>query len=137
MKKIDERMLPSCAFFMEVFEMQLKRFCLKSGCKELVSNKKYCDEHQNKVVEQHRKSAAKRGYDHRWRKARIRFLFKHPLCKHCFEQQNKLITATVVDHIIPHRGDMVLFWDEKNWQPLCETCHNIKTAKEDGGFGNG
>ncbi|WP_186318376.1 HNH endonuclease, partial [Bacillus pumilus] len=24
-----------------------------------------------------------------------------------------------------------------NWQPLCASCHNRKTAKEDGGFGNG
>jgi 5-methylcytosine-specific restriction protein A len=42
----------------------------------------------------------------------------------------------VVDHIIPHRGDQALFWDEENWQPLCLVCHNAKTAREDGGFGN-
>jgi len=43
--------------------------------------------------------------------------------------------ATLVDHIIPHRGDNNLFWDEDNWQALCTECHAIKTAKEDGGFG--
>ena len=41
----------------------------------------------------------------------------------------------VVDHIIPHKGDKVLFWDRSNWQPLCKTCHDTKTAREDGGFG--
>jgi len=44
--------------------------------------------------------------------------------------------AVVVDHIIPHRGDLALFWDEKNnWQALCHRCHSRKTAREDGGFG--
>ena len=38
---------------------------------------------------------------------------------------------TVVDHIRPHRGDPVLFWDEKNWQSLCKSCHDKKTWNED------
>ncbi|WP_309242099.1 HNH endonuclease [Paenibacillus sp. S150] len=37
---------------------------------------------------------------------------------------------------MPHKGDMELFWNEANWQPLCASCHGIKTAKEDGGYGN-
>ncbi|WP_233882799.1 HNH endonuclease [Brevibacillus laterosporus] len=44
-----------------------------------------------------------------------------------------LTGATVVDHIVPHKGDKTLFWDRKNWQPLCEQCHNRKTAREDRG----
>jgi 5-methylcytosine-specific restriction endonuclease McrA len=44
--------------------------------------------------------------------------------------------AKVVDHIKPHKGDHDLFWDEVNWQSLCEPCHNKKTAREDGAFGN-
>ena len=36
--------------------------------------------------------------------------------------------ATVVDHVIPHRGNKQLFWDEKNWQPLCKSCHDLKTG---------
>ena len=44
----------------------------------------------------------------------------------------KTITmATVVDHIVPHRGDQKLFWDRGNWQPLCEHHHNVKTMTED------
>jgi 5-methylcytosine-specific restriction protein A len=39
-------------------------------------------------------------------------------------QQGKSIAATVVDHVVPHRGDMALFWDPKNRQSLCDTCHN-------------
>jgi len=44
--------------------------------------------------------------------------------------------ALVVDHIQPHKGNDDLFWDASNWQSLCEACHNLKTATEDGGFGN-
>ena len=44
----------------------------------------------------------------------------------CFD--SKLTPATVVGHIIPHRGNQKLFWDEKNWQPLCKDCHDRKTG---------
>ena len=43
--------------------------------------------------------------------------------------------AVIVDHIKPHRGDKVLFWDRNNWQPLCKMHHDRKTVLEDGGFG--
>jgi 5-methylcytosine-specific restriction endonuclease McrA len=32
--------------------------------------------------------------------------------------------ATVVDHIVPHRGNEALFWSIDNWQPLCQPCHD-------------
>ena len=37
--------------------------------------------------------------------------------------------AEVVDHVIPHKGDVVLFWDSRNWQSLCKACHDAKTAR--------
>ena len=46
-------------------------------------------------------------------------------------EQGRLVKATVVDHIIPHRGDAKLFWDEGNWQSLCKNCHDHKTMTED------
>ena len=77
-----------------------------------------------------RLSAAKRGYDRRWRKARAAFLAKHPLCVMC-EAVGWLVEATVVDHIEPHRGDKRKFWDRTNWQALCAACHNsLKQAEE-------
>lgn len=81
-----------------------------------------------------RKSAHKRGYDSKWRIARKRFLSFHPLCASHL-QNDHWVPATVVDHIVPHKGDYDLFWDEKNWQALCKKCHDHKTATEDGGFG--
>lgn len=82
-----------------------------------------------------RPSASDRGYDWRWRKARDSYLAKHPLCVECV-REGRTVAATVVDHIEPHKGDQVKFWDQGNWQSLCKTHHNVKTAREDGGFGN-
>jgi len=43
--------------------------------------------------------------------------------------------ATVVDHIIPHKGDDKLFWDQTNWQPLCKECHDgTKQSEEKTGY---
>ena len=77
-----------------------------------------------------RPTAARRGYGGRWQRARQIFLAENPECVACGGP------ATVVDHIVPHRGNDVLFWDESNWQPMCKRCHDVKTPTEDGGFGN-
>jgi 5-methylcytosine-specific restriction protein A len=80
-------------------------------------------------LDRHRPSAARRGYGRRWRKARAAFLAQHPLCAAC-RVQGRVVAATVVDHIVPHRGDQKLFWDETNWAPACKPCHDAKTARE-------
>lgn len=71
-----------------------------------------------------RKSSAQRGYGSRWQSARAGFLRSHPLCADHIKR-GQVVQATVVDHIVPHRGDMALFWDKSNWQALCADCHNI------------
>ena len=74
-----------------------------------------------------RLSAARRGYDRRWRKAAKEFLGEHPLCAYCLREQ-RAVRATVVDHIVPHEGQQDrLFWDRSNWQALCKPCHDRKT----------
>lgn len=84
-----------------------------------------------------RATAAARGYDGRWRRYRAVFLAdpKNALCVHCMKQDGRPVPATVVDHIVPHKGDAKLFWDESNHQGLCKMHHDKKTATEDGGFG--
>lgn len=39
-----------------------------------------------------------------------------------------MVAATVVDHIIPHRGNDEFFWSVDNWQSLCEHHHNSEKA---------
>src|SRR5579872_549033 len=56
-----------------------------------------------------------RGYTAQWDVERREFLDRHPFCAHL----GCTALATVVDHVIPHRGDMRLFWDKTNWQSLC------------------
>jgi 5-methylcytosine-specific restriction enzyme A len=80
-------------------------------------------------LDRQRPSAAGRGYGPRWRWARAAYLARHPLCVPC-QAAGRLAPATVVDHVVPHRGDPVLFWDEANWQGLCKRCHDAKTARE-------
>lgn len=82
-----------------------------------------------------RGTAAQRGYNSAWRKARAGYLARHPLCVQCLAD-GITTAATVVDHIRPHRGDQRLFWNRDNWQPLCKRHHDIKTATEDGGLGH-
>jgi 5-methylcytosine-specific restriction enzyme A len=79
-----------------------------------------------------RESAAARGYDRRWRKARAAYLATHPLCVQC-EWSGEVTAATVVDHIVQHEGQQDrLFWDQRNWQALCKPCHDAKTMREGG-----
>ncbi len=104
--------------------------CKHPGCAKLVPyGSKYCKYHEA-LHRSDRDSASRRGYNSRWQKARVRYLHSHPLCVEC-KKAGKLTQATVVDHIVPHRGDQKLFWDESNWQPLCKPCHDKKTWNED------
>ncbi len=105
-----------------------KRPCRFPGCPGFCEQGQvFCKDHMAWSGDRLRGGADARGYDARWRTARKRFLQTHPLCAECMKE-NSITPATVVDHIIPHRGDQSLFWDESNWQGLCERHHNIKTG---------
>lgn len=66
-----------------------------------------------------------------WRSRRADQLQREPLCRFC-RQMGRLTPATVADHIIPHRGDLALFWGEL--QSLCAPCHSgPKQAMEKSG----
>lgn len=114
--------------------MKPLRPCNKAGCTALTRDG-YCDRHKQNRQPDNRPSAHQRGYTCRWSKARTEYLSSHPWCVECRDHGRRVL-ANEVDHIIPHRGDMELFWDRNNWQGLCRACHSRKTAREDGGFGN-
>jgi len=119
------------------------RYCLAPNCGVKVP-KGYCHEHARRK-EQQRGSSNARGYDWNWCKPggkRERFLAQFPLCgmrpdglapvmSQC--QADGIRTpATVVDHVVPHRGDPRLFDDVGNWQALCISCHARKSQTERG-----
>ena len=69
----------------------------------------------------------------RWRGKRglqRRKLQTDPLCWYC-EQMGHVVVATVVDHIVPHRGDVGLFFDWDNLRSTCKTCHDSYAAIKD------
>lgn len=81
------------------------------------------------IQKEDRSSAPKRGYGRKWYTARARYLAVNPFCVKCREKGKLNYKKLHVDHIIPHRGDMELFWDKNNWQTLCEFHHNQKTGR--------
>lgn len=114
------------------------RPCRHSGCRKLTRNG-YCEEHEllhrkTEYKKEYRESAAKRGYGRKWRTESKLYLAENPWCKCCLVAGRRE-PATEVDHIVPHKGNQKLFWDRKNWQGLCHSCHSEKTSREDGGFG--
>lgn len=115
-----------------------KHPCSYPGCTALVeAGSGSCERHRIQVqreIDQVRGSAAQRGYGAGWRVARKAFLRSNPLCIAC-NRKGILKAATVVDHVIPHKGNTRLFWDHSNWQALCRSCHSTKTAVSDGRWG--
>lgn len=81
--------------------------CSHYGCPNL-TDERFCPAHKQEakpyanVID--RPSAAKRGYDRKWQSARAAWLRQNPLCSEC-KRAGKLTPATLVDHIVPHRGD--------------------------------
>lgn len=97
-----------------------------------------------------KESSTARGYGYKWQQARAAYLAKHPFCVYCLRDAGIPISddavavgmacmakgigppmATVVDHSVPHRGDMVLFWDSSKWQGLCATHHSRDKQREE------
>ena len=72
-------------------------------------------------------------YDRKWQKCRAAQLRAHPLCRLCMDVRGLVTAASVADHVVPHRGDPVLF--EGPLQSLCAPCHNSwKQSLESGGY---
>ena len=110
--------------------------CGYPGCPRLTTERR-CLEHKRqewKEQDRNRPSAAARGHGSRWHKASRRFLHENPLCAECLKA-GRIRAVEVTDHVVPHKGDMELFWDRAKWQALCSRCHNRKTAREDGRWG--
>lgn len=77
-------------------------------------------------------TSGQRGYTYAWQKASKAFILDNPLCVIC-DAVGRVTATTLVDHIEPHRGDMTLFWDRTNWQPLCTSCHSSVKQREEAG----
>ena len=112
--------------------------CRRAGCPELVRGGGYCEKHRRDVRRVKRSIQGERGesgewhslyYTDRWREMRAVQLIREPYCRDCGLHGVRSI-ATDVDHIVPHRGNRILFYDESNLQSLCHACHSRKTMAE-------
>lgn len=65
--------------------------------------------------------------------------YEHPLAREAREfkaiGREDLIRGAapdlVADHRQPHRGDEALFWDDRNLQCLCKTCHDRDKQRDE------
>jgi len=60
-----------------------------------------------------------------WIEFRNKFLAVNDKCYACGDR------SRAVDHVIAFKKDEKLFWDTKNYIPLCFKCHNTITANFD------
>ena len=67
----------------------------------------------------------------RWRKLRKQYLTEHPLCVMCQQDSGRVTPATVVDHKIPHKGNLELMWSLDNLQALCKPHHDGPKSSQD------
>ena len=115
------------------------RPCTFPRCGSIAVVRGRCEQHKHveqRTYDKVRASSTKRGYGYRWQRYTQQFKRDNPLCLHC-RRQGKVTPTQCVDHVQPVDGpDDPLFWDASNHQPLCLACHSVKTATEDGGFGN-
>lgn len=80
-----------------------------------------------------RPSAAQRGYDASWRRAREAHLRANPRCT----EPGCLRPACHVHHGTRHRGDGAKFWDRSTWRGLCAEHHNRDAQqRETRGYSN-
>lgn len=69
-----------------------------------------------------------------WNRLRLDQLRREPFCVFC-ARSGRQVPADVVDHITPHRGDEVRFFDPYNLQSCCKSCHDaIKQRMEKSGI---
>lgn len=118
------------------------RPCRKPGCPALVRGRiGYCETHRREAKHDemasynrmHPERASSPYGTARWRRAAKAHLAAHPCCTDPFGVHGEFVPfAEVVDHVEPVRlgGE---FWDSTNWQGLCRSCHERKTALERGG----
>lgn len=67
----------------------------------------------------------------RWKRRRKAQLQREPLCRTC-KALGHIVSATVADHVVPHKGDEHSFWYGE-LQSLCDTHHNSDKKRIEAG----
>lgn len=73
----------------------------------------------------------------RWKRKRRAQLKAEPSCRRHRQELGAVVPATIVDHVEPHRGDWIKFWNGE-LQSLCKPCHDRHKQREElEGFARG
>lgn len=104
------------------------RTCLEPRCPVLVLRGR-CPVHRQ-IRERERPNLVARKLYHtaRWKALKDQKRLDNPLCVDC-QADGRTEPWTALDHIVPHRGDLDLFWDYSNLQGLCDAHHSAKTRR--------
>ena len=65
-----------------------------------------------------------------WKRLRLAQLTRDPLCVYC-DAMGRVVMAAVVDHIRPHKGDEIKFYNPDNLQSMCAAHHNSTKKREE------
>ena len=105
------------------------KICREVNCNNLIDGAlTYCEKHtrgkrlpfQNAI-----RTNDKLYNTSKWKEIRKRILHNQRYCKECRATEN-----LEIHHIVPPRGDDLLFFDMGNLIPLCKACHRVVTARE-------
>src|SRR5262245_5963722 len=104
--------------------------CPVPRCPTLTPGGGRCPLHARLLDQPRANRAVRRWYfTARWRRLRLAVLADAcQTCAACGQVRLELD----IDHIVPHQGDAVRFWDRANLQALCHGCHSAKTRHEGG-----
>lgn len=120
----------------------LTRTCGAPSCRALAERgARYCADHKDYESQRATVLKEKRWWSKwyktaQWGNLRKLILHRDPICMWIENGEHCTKPSTIADHKLPHRGDRALWADLNNLQGLCAHHHGIKTAREDGGYGN-
>lgn len=109
--------------------MTLLRAALKpcsAPCCPVLVAKGRCEAHTKRrwqAQDERRGTAHARGYDAQWRKLRLWFLQRNPLCADC-RKHGYVTAAYEVHHIVPIAQAPERRLDPDNLASLCKPCHS-------------
>ena len=82
-------------------------------------------------ADRQRGSRSARGYGRDWQRLRAVVLAEEPLCRFC-KDAGLTVLAQVVDHVVPISEAPDLRLDRANLRSLCKSCHDRRTALDQG-----
>src|SRR5579862_6355906 len=107
--------------------------CEKPGCLNLISRSRFCDDHKQRPEP---RAGWSMSNTKAWRDYSREYLVAHPWCVDPFGLHlGRAVPATVVAHVVGHKGNPQLFYAESNHAPWCRSCNSHQAVEREGGFG--